>query len=57
MFLEEDKHVLVWVLKDDIQHNDIKINLVSLAVENDIPKSSEILLENFFYSHLIFNKK
>ena len=46
---------LVWVLKGDTQQNDIKINLVSLAVENDIPKPSEILLENFFYNHLIFN--
>ena len=38
MFLEEDKHVLVWLLKGDTQQNDIKINLVSLAVENNITK-------------------
>ena len=57
MFLEKDNHVLVWLLKGDTQQNDIKINLVSLAVENDIPKFSEIIFENFFYGHLIFNKK
>ena len=38
IFLEEDKHVSVWLLKGDTQQNDIKINLVSLAAENDIPK-------------------
>ena len=57
MLLEEDKHVLVWLLKGDAQQNDITINLVSLAVENHIPKILEILFENFFYSCLIFNLK
>ena len=54
MFLEEDKHVLVWLLKGDNQQNDIMINLVSLMT---CPKSSEISFQNFLYSRLIFNEK
>ena len=54
MFLEEDKHVLVWLLKGDNQQNNIMINLASLMT---YPKSSEISFQNFLYSRLIFNEK
>ena len=45
MFLEEDKHVLVWLLKSDNQQNNIMINLVSLMT---YPKSSEKSLFRIF---------
>ena len=48
MFLEEDKHVLVWLLKGDNQQNDIMINLVSLMTyPNPLKSLSEFFVQSF----------